>query len=644
MFEKMSRFVVIAAGVLTAAVCFGAAEQKAGKSPLDELPGWISRVTTFGQRADFSLDGGRILFLEKTFGDVYEVELETGGLRLMTGHYYHEGYTRALYLANGDILLSGARKFDVKHPMASRSGKNVELWVLKKDLTGPPVSLGEHCSEGPAVSRKKMRIAWTLQDEGLIFIGDIVYVAGEPKLVNKKLILDAKSMPFRCNLETQNFRPPDEKELIFSAYMDGYRFCEVMGLNLENGKISNYSKTPKEYDEPEGIFPDGKSTLVECDRHNHKGTQYIDIYKLALDGSGNMERLTKFANYKGYKARNPVVSDAGRFMAFQYAKYKASAGAGRGILLFDFEKYDKAKRKEAPALTSNARRGKSDEQLRYWLENMVWEHGFSSDEITSATGLTARQVASALERFDIRRDNRPKRSDDGLLVLPYPGGRHPRLGFLDGAVNPQRETKVSVFCPWDKDSYVVLDVPEAIFSNLGLIYLAHTHKPFPTIWQKKGIELEKLEWNRRPDGSLDYERKLPNGIVFWAKVKPGADAVRMELWLKNGTDKKLTDLKVQNCVMAGYAKGFEQQTNDNKVFADPYVACRSADGDRWIITAWENCINPWGNPDVPCFHSDPQFADCEPGQTVRLAGRLWFYEGTDIEKEFDRLEKTGWRK
>jgi hypothetical protein len=52
-----------------------------------------------------------------------------------------------------------------------------------------------------------------------------------------------------------------------------------------------------------------------------------------------------------------------------------------------------------------------------------------------------------------------------LFVLPYPGGRHPRIGFLDGAVNPQRETKISVSTPWDEQSYVVVDLPEAIWSN-----------------------------------------------------------------------------------------------------------------------------------------------------------------------------------
>jgi len=343
--RKVKKVSIVILSVLLSRVCFGADDSKAGKSPLDKLPGYIKQVTYFGERADWSLDGKKILFLAKTFGDVYEVELATGKIRLVTGHFYHEGFTRALYLSNGDILLSGARKFDAANPQASRSGKNAELWVLKKDLSAAPVPLGEKCSEGPAVSRSRMTIAWTLQDEGLIYIGDIIYENDKPKLINKKLILDANNLPFKCSIETQNFRPPDEKELIFSTYMEHYRYGDVAGLNLETGKIVNYTNSPKVYDEPEGIFPDGKYTLIECDRHNPKGTQYIDIYKLALDGSGQMERLTHFADYPGYKASNPVVSDNGRFIAFQYAKLGDQAGVGRGILVLDIAGYEAAKPK-----------------------------------------------------------------------------------------------------------------------------------------------------------------------------------------------------------------------------------------------------------------------------------------------------------
>jgi len=312
-----------------------------------------------------------------------------------------------------------------------------------------------------------------------------------------------------------------------------------------------------------------------------------------------------------------------------------------GELKWDFEKEQNTE--EQAEDSGNFRRPGSDEELRYWLENMVWYHRFTNEEIHAAMGLTNEAITAALKKFDIRPNNRPERDEDGpLLVLPYPGGRHPRIGFLEGAIEPQRETKFSIFAPWDKNSYVVVDLPEAIWSNLGLTYLAHTH--IDTIWTKQDIELPEQEWNRHPDEMLDIERKLPNGIAFGAKVKPTKKAVRMEMWLKNGTNKKLTDLRVQICVMPKMAAGFEQQTNDNKVLTNPYVACRSNDGKQWIITAWEGCHRPWGNARCPCFHSDPKFPDLEPGETKRLRGWLSFYEGTDIEAEFKRIEETGWRK
>ena len=291
----------------------------------------------------------------------------------------------------------------------------------------------------------------------------------------------------------------------------------------------------------------------------------------------------------------------------------------------------------------NFRKPVNDAELRYWLENMVWQHRFDTVEFRAATGLGEDDIAQARKKFNIQPETKPKRASDApLLVLPFPGGRHPRIGFLDGAINPQRETKVSVFTPWDDASYVVVDVPEALWSNLGLTYLAHTH--IPTIWDKQKIQLPPLEWNRRENGSFDIERTLPNGIVFNVWIVPGRDGVRMKMTLKNGSEKPLSDLRVQNCVMLKGAAGFNKQTNDNKLFQSPYVACRSVTGDRWVITAWQPCHRPWGNPPCPCLHSDPKFPDCPPGETRTLLGWLSFYTGPDIQKELSRLDGVAWER
>lgn len=315
------------------------AQYKQG-NPEDHLPSNIRRLTQFGERADFSHDGKKILFVEKTYGDVYEIELATGTLSLLTGHFYHGGFTRALYLANGDVLLSGCTSFDAANPHINRQVK-AELWVLDKSFTKPPVRLGTKCSEGPAVSRKNMKIAWTVahsqypdslkEGQYFFYLADLVYENGVPHLANKKVILDNLTTKFK-DIEVQNFVPPLEKSITFSAY--GYQGTEVMLLNLETGAITNMSNADNQYDEPEGIFPDGKSTLVEC----NKETGAVDIYKLALDGSGNIQRVTFFSDYEGYKSSNPVVSDDGRFIAFQMARSTDLAGVGYGLFLMELKR------------------------------------------------------------------------------------------------------------------------------------------------------------------------------------------------------------------------------------------------------------------------------------------------------------------
>ena len=77
--------------------------------------------------------------------------------------------------------------------------------------------------------------------------------------------------------------------------------AEVCGVGLRTEKLTNFSDAPGRYDEPEGTFPGGKPTCVGPDRKSgmrKKGQHYIDIWGLALDGSGRMERLTHFNNYQ----------------------------------------------------------------------------------------------------------------------------------------------------------------------------------------------------------------------------------------------------------------------------------------------------------------------------------------------------------
>jgi len=317
----------------------------AGQSPADHLPPHITQLTHFGERADWSHDGKKILFLTKMFGDAMELDLATGRIRNLTAYYPHHGYTRAMYLANGDILLSGPEVFDLKQ--AGRARRECYLSVLARDGQTLPVPLGALCSEGPAVSRAKLQIAWTEWGDppagsnlasSRMYAADLVYTDGKPAFANRRLVLDGSEPGFPCTMETQNFRPGRADELIFNTYTDGGQKCDVFSVNLATKELTRFTDSPAIYDEAEGVFPDGTHTLVECDVQKPGGPANLDLWKLPLDGSGRQTRLTHFSDFPGYKATNGVVSDDGRFMAFQMGRAGDAPGIGHGVFLLDLSK------------------------------------------------------------------------------------------------------------------------------------------------------------------------------------------------------------------------------------------------------------------------------------------------------------------
>ena len=273
---------------------------------------------------------------------------------------------------------------------------------------------------------------------------------------------------------------------------------------------------------------------------------------------------------------------------------------------------------------------------QFWLENMLVHHRYSWDEAAAVFGWTTDELKAKASDLGVRTDLPAQPPQGGKVrVLPYPGGRHPRIGFLEGAINPQRGTKVSFFPPWKDGGYMVLDLPEAIFSNLGLTYLAHTH--IPTFWSQQNVVITNVDWIRARDGGLRSEWRLPNGIAFGGKVEPRADGAELELWLTNGTPAKLTGLRTQICLMLKAASGFNEQNQDRKEFAAPLALAKARDTNRYVMLAFERCGRAWGNPPCPCLHSDPVLPDAAPGERVSVRGWLSFYEGADIEGAKKRL-------
>lgn len=282
--------------------------------------------------------------MAKSFGDAMVVDLDSRTIRCLTCNVPAAAFLRVMHLSSGDYLLIGPEKFQDIH--ISRTRDN-ELWFLSKESGSRPLRLDQKMSEGAAISKKSLKIAFSQTHEQAPELADgasRLIVAdldvAQHKLVNKKTVYESKDRS--CVIEGQDFYDNDTK-MTFTCY-EPQGLASVMGIDLKTGQVSNFSKAPGTYNEVEGIFPDGQYTCVESDRQveqlgGKRGSSNIDIWKLKLDGTGkDFVRLTHFNDYEGGKASNPVVSTDGRFMAFQTARTSDPAGVGYGILLYWFRK------------------------------------------------------------------------------------------------------------------------------------------------------------------------------------------------------------------------------------------------------------------------------------------------------------------
>jgi hypothetical protein len=220
------------------------------------------------------------------------------------------------------------------------------MWIMKADGRSPPTPLDSKIHEGVAISRTRMRIAWSNSHqqypdrfpvgESALYVADIVYESGVPHLANKKEIARARQPD--CTLEAQDFRF-DDTNLIYTCYRENGNKADVMGVDLATGAITTYRKIADEYNEAEGVSPDGKWVLVESSHDQGSAERqtfhYIDIWKLQLDSKGtDFVRMTRFGEFEGHKASNPVVSPDQKSFAFQAGRAADPPGVGYGIFVY----------------------------------------------------------------------------------------------------------------------------------------------------------------------------------------------------------------------------------------------------------------------------------------------------------------------
>lgn len=344
-FQQMVTLAVMLTLAFTA-MAAPAAEQDVGPCPVDpeNLPSNTRQLTYFGERAAYSPDGTKIAFVSKSYGDAFEIDLKTKRITLLT-HYPNAGYLRVQYLPNGDYFLIGSRTFVDE---VTTRDTTEEMWILKQSELEPE-ALNQKIDEGVAISRKRNRIAWAnihenypdqlIEGESAIYVADVVYQNGTPALANKREVL--RDISPHCVLEPQDFRN-DDTELIFTCYTPTSTSygANVRGIDLNTGEVTIYRDVPGQYNEVEGIYPDGKHELVESgkDQTVPDGSGSIDLWRLRLEpNSTDFVRMTCFGEIPGGKASNPVVSPDGRSFAFQSARSGDAAGVGYGIFIRDLD-------------------------------------------------------------------------------------------------------------------------------------------------------------------------------------------------------------------------------------------------------------------------------------------------------------------
>ncbi|MGP4038773.1 TolB family protein [Gracilibacillus sp. D59] len=321
-----------------------------GAHVLNDPPKFHEKLLEYGERPYWSPDGKRIAFIDKNYGDICEIDVETRKVRNLTKNLgdYHS-FLRVLYLPNGDYILIGPKQF--KDREVSRHIES-ELWIMDKDARNPPKPLGRRISEGCGVSTIDNKITYSVHggnDPNIgsrrdykCFVTEIIYSEDGPILGPEKLIYENERGRAP---EPQDFRFNDS-EVIMAEYVgspwktpDNWK-CVVKGVEVETGKVRTYIDEPLTHNEPEGIFPDGEYICLEssCDYDNFYPP--IDLWKLKLDGSGERIRMTGMINHVPWRASNSNVSPNGEWLAFMVNTYTSEAGFGMGLGLLDLKAWE----------------------------------------------------------------------------------------------------------------------------------------------------------------------------------------------------------------------------------------------------------------------------------------------------------------
>src|SRR5215469_18353097 len=132
--------------------------QRSSQDPLQHLPSNIEVLTHFGERADISPDNQRVAFMAKSFGDAMVIDLKSRVIQCLTCNVPAAVFLRVMHLGTGDYILIGPDHFENTHTSRTRDN---ELWYLSKERGSKPIKLDQRMSEGAALSKKSLKVAFS---------------------------------------------------------------------------------------------------------------------------------------------------------------------------------------------------------------------------------------------------------------------------------------------------------------------------------------------------------------------------------------------------------------------------------------------------------------------------------------------------
>lgn len=330
------------------------------------FPRYAIPLTNWGTKPEW-INSSSFVFLSNQVGEVYKMDILSGEIQWLSGHFSHAGFNRVHVLANGDLLLVGPSDGPrpPSEPLVEYSVNyyNGDMFILKAPYDSDPIPLHQHAWEGVAVSKSAMRIAWsntevpfwqTAADGSVdliktieayvtaksdIYTGDIVYDAEQvPSLQNIRVVVQ-KSEVGNVFLEPQDFAKGDSV-LLFSIYGPAENLGDAATVEIDSGAITRFAGPMGDhYEEWEGVHPSGNSALIELNLENElfdKWT-YVDLYTYDFDE----EELSPFAvtqvgaeRYVEFFPHEPVYSPDGSMVLTTVGGVGSVPGYGVGIVLF----------------------------------------------------------------------------------------------------------------------------------------------------------------------------------------------------------------------------------------------------------------------------------------------------------------------